>query len=326
MALNPVERRMALLCGDWVDFRSEASKRLLVWQVPENAIRLVQCFLEAQKHDLEYSAGDLFVVFEPPFEHSVQYSRALKGALRGQYDASREELAEQGLEADWSFEPDQEPHSPQAVIDALRSFGSKYHKTIGHLVGVLMPQGISDAGAFESWVLRAVTAGVPERLRLLVVDSIEHPRFPQLTPEQDACISVQRPAIDALSTAQETFAQEPTVGPAGVFRNLLMGVLTLVDKGSADQVIGKAGDALSFARKQGWADQEVVVGVLVAGALLKESRYPEAIAIYQAARAGRHRGCGCGASVRPEAGSSIVVRRSGSPSGRRGPACGGELL
>src|SRR4029453_4009590 len=94
-------------------------------------------------------------------------------------------------------------------------------------------------------------------------------------------ISVRRPGIDAFSTAQETFAQEATVGPAGVFRNLLMGVVTLIEKGSANQVKAKATDALALARKQGWADQEVGVRVLVAAAMLKESRYPEAIRIYQ---------------------------------------------
>jgi hypothetical protein len=31
----------------------------------------VQCFFEVQKHDLEYSSCDLFVVLEPPFEHSL---------------------------------------------------------------------------------------------------------------------------------------------------------------------------------------------------------------------------------------------------------------
>jgi hypothetical protein len=31
MALNPVEQRLAMLCGEWVDFRAETDKRLLIW-------------------------------------------------------------------------------------------------------------------------------------------------------------------------------------------------------------------------------------------------------------------------------------------------------
>jgi hypothetical protein len=294
MSLNPVERRLALLCGDWIDFRSDAAKRLLVWQVPANAIRLVQCFLEAQKHALEYSSGDVFVTLQTPFEHSTQYSRELKAGLRGQYDASREQLVEQKLESDWTFDPAAEPHSAPSFMDGLRSFGSKYHKTIGHLVGVLMPLSVSDGAAFSAWVMRALAARPPERLRLLVVDSIEDSRFPELTSKADPRISVQRPSIDALSTAQETFAQEPTAGPAGVFRNLLMGVVALIEKGSADHVKVKATDALAFARKQGWADQDVAVRILVAGALLKEARHREAITVYQVARQSAKRAVAAG--------------------------------
>jgi hypothetical protein len=63
-----------------------------------------------------------------------------------------------------------------------------------------------------------------------------------------------------------------------------MGLVTLVDKGSVEQVKAKAADALAFARKEGWADQEVVVATLVAGALLKENRFDEAVAAYRESR------------------------------------------
>src|SRR5690606_7200054 len=79
---------------------------------------------------------------------------------------------------------------------------------------------------------------------------------------------------------------------AGVFRNLMMGVASLLEKGSADQVKAKALDALAFARKHGWADQEVVLRVLVGGAMLKESRHQEAIGIYRSARAAALRAAG----------------------------------
>ncbi len=304
MGLNPVERRLSLLCGDWLDFRADPTKRLLVWQVPENAMRLVQCFFEVQKQDLEYSSRDLFIVFEAPFERSLQYSRDVKQALRGQYDASREELEAQDLPADWPFDPEHVPDSPAGVIAALRSFGSKYHRTIGHLVAALMPSAVADPESFVGWIRRTLALDLPERMRVVVIDSLEHPQFPQLTSDLDPRITVQKPAVDGLATAQETFAQEPTVGPAGVFRNLMMGVVSLIEKGSADQVKAKATDALTFARKQGWADQEVVLRVLVAGALLKESRHQEAIGVYQAAREAATRALG---SEHP-AGNKLVLQ------------------
>ncbi|CAN5907525.1 hypothetical protein BH11PSE8_BH11PSE8_34000 [soil metagenome] len=284
MALNPVEQKLVYLCNQWVAFRADQARRLLVWQVPENAVRMVECFLEAQKHEGEYSSGDLFVTMKEPFGYGLQYARSLKESLRGQFDASIEAIRAEGLATDWAFDPATTSDSPAGFVQALASFGSKYHQSIGHLVAVLLPLSVASERAFVEWLTRLLDSGLPERMRILIVDSIEHPRFDALLAEVDPRILRQRPAVDTLQVAQETFAQEATVGPGGVFRNLLIGLMTLLEKGSADQVKAKAVDALAFARKQQWADQEVAVRVLVAGALMKESRHAEAIRAYEAAR------------------------------------------
>ena len=72
--------------------------------------------------------------------------------------------------------------------------------------------------------------------------------------------------------------------PPAVFRNLLMGLVTLVERAPADQVKAKAIDAVSFARKNGWDDQEVVIAVLVSGAFLKERRFADALTFNAHAR------------------------------------------
>src|SRR5437762_6552505 len=286
MALNPVERRLLYLCDHWSRFTADPSKRLLVWQVQDNAVRILQCFFEVQKHETDYFTRDLFIVFDAPFENSIQYSRALKDALAGQYEASREDLAQQGIAPDWTFAPEQGPHSATGFIETLRSFGSRHHRAIGHLVAVFMPSTIGPEShdAFSDWLGRALDGGLPERLRLAVVDSIETPRVQKLVASNHPLVHVDSLDIDALQTAQETVAQEAAVGPAAVFRNLLMGLVTLADRAPADQVKAKAVDAVAFARKQGWGDQEVVIAVLVAGALLKEQRFDEALKVNSHAR------------------------------------------
>ena len=284
MALNPVERRLALLCADWLEFRADATRRLLVWQVPDHAVRLVQCFVQAQKHDLEYSSRDLFIPFDAPFEHSLQYARALKEQLAGQVEASRAEWAAQGLDSGWSLDPASSPDTAAAFIRALRSLGSSHHRSIGHLVAVLIPPAVARPAHWAGWLQRALQAELPERLRIVVVDSLDQPRLGDLVTADHPHISVRQPPVDGLAVAQETFAQEATVGPAGVYRQMLMSVVALMEKGTAEQVKTRARDALMFARQQGWSDQEVVLRILVAGALLKESRHAEAVQTYRAAR------------------------------------------
>ena len=281
---NPVEERLMLLADHWISFREDPAKRLLVWQAEANALRFFQCFFEVQKHETDYTVGDLFVVFDTPFENVIQYSRDLKTALKGQYDASRDDLIQQGITPDWHFSPENYPDSVSGFINSLQSFGSRHHERIGHLVAVFMPSDVSDDEGFTTWLTCAIQTHPPERLRFAVMDPLDAPRLNSLNSTVKNFIQIDRPKIDALSTAQETFAQESATGPAGVFRNLLIGLMTLVEKGTAKQVKVKAADALKFARKEKWADQEVVIGTLVAGAMLKEKQFDEAVKGYQFAR------------------------------------------
>lgn len=303
VALNPVERRLALLCEDWLAFRADPALRLLVWQVPDDALRLVQCFVQAQKHDLPYASRDLFIAFDVPFEHSLQYARALKEQLQGQYQASAGELAAQGIPADWMFEPQAVPDTAAAMA-ALRSFGAGHHARMGHLAAVLMPAAVAQPGHWCDWLLRALETSLPERLRLVVLDSQDQPRLGSLTPQRDARIRVSRPALHGLAMAQETFAQETTVGPAGTFRQMLMGVMALIETGSVAQVQAQAATALAFARQQGWPDQQVVLHILLAGALLKASRHAEAVQAYQRARQAAEQAMAAG----HPAGAKLVVQ------------------
>lgn len=284
MALNPVERRLVDLCHHWEVFREDPSKRLLIWQAPDNAVRMLQCFFEAQKHETDYSAGGLFIVFDAPYENSIQYSRDLKTTLAGRYDASRELLSRQGIASNWQYDPQHAQDSAVGVLQSLCSFAETHQNDVGHLVAVLMPSRIGHIEGFIGWMQRILSSNIPEHLRFVLIDSVDHPRFRTLTASSHASILVEAVNIDALTTAQETFAQEGAVGPAAVFRNYLMGLVTLIEKGSADQVKAKAQDALAFARTQQWADQEVAVTMLLAGAFLNEKRFDEAIQAYRSAR------------------------------------------
>ena len=284
MSHNPVERCLLKLCDHWSVFRSDPSKRLLIWQADANAIRFFQCFFEVQKHPTDYTVGDLFIVFDTPFQNTIQYSRELKESLAGQYEASRDDLIQQGIRPDWQFQPEAIPDSADGFVRSLKSFGSKHHERIGHLVAVLMPGDVADNDRFASWLTRILDTGCPERMRFVVIDSLETPRLNQLSASGNEQIRFDAPKIDSLTTAQETFAQESVAGPAGTFRNLLIGLMALVEKSSADAVKIKAADALKFACKQKWADQEVVIANLVAGAMLKEKRFSESLEGYQFAR------------------------------------------
>ena len=284
MSLNPVERRLALLNQDWLKFRADASRRVLIWQLPANAVRIAEAWIEAQKYEHpDYTTGDLLLLFKTPFVHGLRYARELKEALRGQYDASLEDLKEQGLTTDWPFQPETVPDTPAGFGDAVRSFGSHYHRSIGHLVVVFMPASVAHQASWEAWVEALLVTELPERLRVLLIDTVEQPRYTALVERIGKLALVQAPALDSFAVAEECFAQEG-IGPAATFRTLMMGVVTLLEKGSAEQVRARVVEALAFAQKQGWQDQQVALKLMMAGAFVKEARYPEALQTYERAR------------------------------------------
>ncbi|WKB54823.1 hypothetical protein [Eleftheria terrae] len=285
MALNPVERKLVELLQLWEDFRAEPGKRLLLWQAPDNGKRMIECFCEVQRHASPYTSGDTFIVFDAAFEQSVGYARALKEALAGQYAASHEDLQREGLQPDWRFEPEGLPETAAAFVQGLASLAA-HHPQLGHLVAVLLPSAVAQDEAWAAWVGRALeAAGSVSGVRLLVPDFSQAPRLGELAAAHHPLVTVQAPAVEAWSTAQETFAQEPAVGAPGVFRSLLTALFALAEKGSADHVLLKARDVLAFANKQGWADQEVAVRLVTAGAMLKAQRFDDALNHYQHARA-----------------------------------------
>lgn len=282
--LNPVELQLVKLRGYWEEFNSKPDKRLLIWQSPENSLRLLQAFFEAQKHETAYSTGDLFIVFNTPYHYSIQYSRELKQSLFEQYEASRDDFKQQGIEGEWEYNIEDYIDSANGFVRCVESFHKHFQSVIGRLVVVLFPTGIDHNVHYNAWLKRNLAADIPDNMRFVVIDDLQHPRHNIFIEENLSSVATQKLELDILNVAQETFAKETTVGPAGVFRNLLTGLMTLVDKGSADDVITKSTDAFAFAEKYQWQDQQVVLNMLVASALLKEKRFEESIDTYRKAR------------------------------------------
>jgi hypothetical protein len=62
MAMNPVEQRVLQMCQAWAAFRDDPAARLLVWRIQEDALRMVDVFIEMQKHQTALTTGDTFVL------------------------------------------------------------------------------------------------------------------------------------------------------------------------------------------------------------------------------------------------------------------------
>jgi hypothetical protein len=288
MKLNPVEQSLMAVQYHWQNFMAQDDKRMLVWQIKENALRLVDVFFKVQQEERlsekPYVSNETFIVFDQPFENSVSYAETLKKSLAAHYEATRAAIEATGGAADWSYAPESQPDSPQALIQGLNALADHHKGLFQTLVAVIMPSRVASDGAWTDWLGRALQAGPAERLRLIVIDLQEHPRCAALSASAHPQLHVESIPIDAIDLAADTFAQEPAGGVAGVFRNLLTGLFNLVDKGTPEQVMLKADDAIAFALRNGLPDQEVVVRLMSAGAMLKAQRFDTAVNHYRHAR------------------------------------------
>ncbi|MEJ2407653.1 MAG: hypothetical protein P8171_26015 [Candidatus Thiodiazotropha sp.] len=272
----------------WQNFMARDDKRMLVWQFKENALRLAEVFFKVQQEELlqdrPYACDETFIVFDQPFENSPRYAAALKKSLAEHYEASREAIEQASGVVDWPYTHESLPDSPQAFVQGLNALAQHHESLLRTLVAVVMPSSVSSEAAWNGWLMRALEAGPAPQVRLIVTDVQEYPRNGVLVDSGHAQLHVEPIPIDAIELASETFAQEPAVGAAGVLRNLVTGLFNLLDKGTPEQVVLKAEDAIAFARANGMPEQEVVARLMTAGAMQKAQRYDEAVTHYRYAR------------------------------------------
>ncbi|MDO1528076.1 hypothetical protein QMK61_04445 [Fulvimonas sp. R45] len=286
-AKNPVEKAVDNLCGRWLEASADPELRLAIWRVPGNALGLLAAFVEAQQHAGTAGTPDLFVKFDAPFEAGYRYSRALKDALLDGYLRSRDTLAELGLKVDWDGPFETRPDTAAGFLGLLDSFVRHHGERLRHAVAVLWPEQVATGTAPMAWMEQALAAPVPERIRLVLVDTVAQPTWQPLVERHPQQVCLIETPLDMFDLARATAAQSGAGGaPAGAaaYRQLLTDVMSLLDKRSAADTAQRAERALAIAERQQWPDQQVALHMAVAGAHLKEKQYADAIRRYRRAR------------------------------------------
>lgn len=285
-AKNPVEKAIDTLLGQWLETSADPAMRLAVWRVPGNALSLVSAFIEAQQQPETAGTPDLFVQFPTCFETGYRYSRALKDELLDGYLRSRDTLTDLALKVDWDGPFENHPDTAAGFLGLLDSFSRHHGEHLRCSVAVLWPEQVSSGTALEQWLEQALAAPVPERVRLVLVDSVARPTWQGLVDKHAAQARLFEAPLDMFDIARATAAQSGAGGPPGTtaYRQMLTDVMSLLDKSSAAQTSRRADRALAIAERQAWPDQQVVLHLAVAGAYLKEKRHGEAVLRYRRAR------------------------------------------
>jgi tetratricopeptide (TPR) repeat protein len=281
---NPVEKRLETLSALWLQATESAAVRVVVWRIPANAARMMSAFFEAQKHPGAWSTPDFFIRFDQSFETGFGYSRDLKAALLDGYRASADDWKAQGIGLDWEGAGWVLPDDPPGMMDLLSSFADHHQTYFRHLAVVLDPELPGPGQAFPNWVERLLREPVPASIRIVLIDTRERPHWSPLCEKLGAAARVIEAPIDLFDLARDIAAQSGGGGPQATYRQLLTGVMALLERGSAAQVAQRAREVLRITQQQGWLDQQVVIHSMIAGAWLKENAFEKSLTHYRHAR------------------------------------------
>lgn len=281
---NPMLRGMSALRDAWLAASGAAERRLLVWRLPANASRLLAAFFEMQRHDAGRDTPDYFLRIDAAYELGFRYSRQIKSDLLERYLASQDELREQHVPLGWRGPHEEHPDSARGVVEVLESFVAHHHEQMRLLAVVLEPERCVPGEGFERWVESALAAAPGPRLRLVLIDSEEHPRWQGLLDRLGEEAGLITADVDMFSIARDTAAQSGGRGSEVLYRQLLADMMLLIERGSPAQLAARAERAQGLALRQGWQEQQSVVQMMLAGSWLKHGDHGQAINAYRQAR------------------------------------------
>ena len=203
---NPIQKRLEKLEGLWTAFIEQPEARILRWLVDDDAMQMIQLFVDLQSEPVS-EIPDLFVEFKTDFELPADFAGALIATLQEQYDANREAIAADGIQADWVCPKCSSPPTITDLVSVLVSFHASHQALAEHLAVVLWPEKTPKAALWERWLTELVALRIPPVIRFVVVDRKQFPSLEKLAESQPEKIASIDPKLD-MSAAYEQIVSE----------------------------------------------------------------------------------------------------------------------
>lgn len=282
-AKNPVERRIEILQQMWWE-KSTQHTKVFVWDMDDDAENFIHAFTALQQHETEFTTPDLFIKFRSPFDTQFGYSRALRNELLENYRASKDELIKQQIATDWKYPPQADCDSVDGLLACLGSFADYYQVHFRYLVVVLSPDFVNLQSSFLQWMQQAIQREEwPINLRIMLQHNRSNPVWHSLAEQYPHFVQLLTPELRQRTLLAEIANQSTEDNTTFLYRRYMTDSMILLQHGTPQQVAERAQQALVLAQQKGWAEQQVVMHSLMAGAWLKARSIPEAVQEYRSA-------------------------------------------
>lgn len=280
---NPVELRLDLLGGLWMEFADHPTARVLRWLADGDARQIIDVFIELH-HQHPAGVPDVFIPFETPFRDETSYAADLLRAWRAWFDGLKDDLIDLPRDPTWRC-PSPRPGEAgaAAVARAAASFREAFAADFRNLAVALIPPNIGDAPAWNRWLTALAKAEIPPEVRFLVIDPAEAPRLAALAAAEPKRVLTQTPVIRTTEIYKELLAEAGGSGPGVVFRKHFVGMLSAAKEGDVPAAETAGKHALTVAGSEKWYDLQVAAQMGLAGIWSGAGRPAEALAGYRAA-------------------------------------------
>ncbi|MEP7321562.1 MAG: hypothetical protein ABI761_06570 [Saprospiraceae bacterium] len=275
---NAIEQRLAKLTSLWMQFRERPDARICRWLLKDDEVKLVQGFIDlAQRPDHEIA--DLFFPLESTFSKPENYSVDLINELD-------ERLKNEKEKTDFSivWQPGVTPPGKSVSKHFLDNFSSFASALSTEELAVAFFNPPTWTPGLESWLIDAVSTGIPDRIRFIVLDLEAYPMFTRLADLYPEVVKTIRPELDMMSAMIQLASAGDPADPGVKFRKAFLVLSQAAAKKDLQRFEQLANEPLGIARQQGWKHLEIAVFALKGSTLLSINKFEDAISTYENGR------------------------------------------
>lgn len=280
---NPIARRYHQLVQHWLAFTGNPEARICRWLIAEDELRMIDGFYKVQVTE-HNQTGDLFFKFSIPFTDAASYGPALYEELLRQIRALQEATDEEDIKR---WQPIlSHTHSSDMLpfLSNLGAFAHTLNLPQGYLVAYMAPKDMDDVEQWASWWLQATHTGIPQKVRLMVIDARDIPVLESVAKRYPRQVVSITPNLQMAAALNELAATGDPADPGVQFRKAFVHLTQAIGRQDQAMVAQMAAKALKIAEQNQWPQMKVTVHMAQGAACLGAQQFEKAFQVYGQAR------------------------------------------
>lgn len=284
---NPIQQRMEMLAEKWEAVAKDPLVRVVRILAKENEKDMVDAFysyllgVDTDNHDVP-------IIFNSVYHDGHQYSEALLRELDDMIEtwncANKDNVDVVIQHLEWH--PDftlMEPNN-SAVLFTRNMNALAEHLRLPdevYLVAVLRIS-FTEPGVVNGWLNSAIKAGIHEKLRLVVDDTVTHPLYQKLADRNPDAVITLRPDLDMDNALQQLAAMGNPDDPGVQYRKAFMALMRAIEKRKEKDAEKHAAICIEIAEKNSeknpyWIGQVIAVNAALANDQVGHKNFKKAI-------------------------------------------------